>query len=85
MGRNCHQRGLEPRLRGPPLPKILYKIAQSLKFEEDCKIVTLPKQLLYVTRDVTCDHVICRPFQNTDTRKFTEEFSKLQRNGILRL
>ena len=38
---------------------------QSLKFGEDCKIVintekivTLSKQLLYITRDVTCDHMI---------------------------
>ena len=27
-------------LRGPSLPKILYKIVQSLKSGEDCKIVT---------------------------------------------
>ena len=28
------------RMRGPLLPKVLYMIAQSLKFGEDCKIVT---------------------------------------------
>ena len=28
------------RMRGPVLPKVLYMIAQSLKFGEDCKIVT---------------------------------------------
>ena len=52
-------------MRGLQLPKILYKIVRSLKFVEDCKIVTkiaiLPKQLLYVTHDVMCDHVIYRP------------------------
>ena len=47
--------------RGSATPKILYKIVQSLKFGEDCKIVTVPKQLLYVTRDVKCDHAICKP------------------------
>ena len=58
---------------GPLLPKILYK--------EDCKIVTKivtsPKQLLYVTHDVTCNHVNRRPFR---TRNFTETFSKLHEN-----
>ena len=44
-----------------PLPKILYKIVQSLRFGEDYKeigIVNLPKQLLYISHDVTCDHMI---------------------------
>ena len=70
---------------GPQLPKILYKIVQSFKFGEDCKIVkkivTLPKQLLYFTRDVTCDHVICRPSRTLthgnllkNSRKFIEKW-----------
>ena len=54
-----------PDAKGLQLPKIRYKIVQSLKFVEDCKIVTkivtFPKQLFYVARDVMCDHVIYRP------------------------
>ena len=55
--------------RGPSLPKILYNIVPSLKFGEDCKIViTSPKQLLYVTHDVTCNHVIYRRFRTLNTK-----------------
>ena len=47
---------------------------QSLKFGEDCKIVTLPKQLLYITRDITCDHVIYKPSRTLIHGKFTEKW-----------
>ena len=52
------------------------------------KTVTLPKQLLYVAHDVTCDHVIYRPLRTlVAIQIFMEKFLKLhknlQRNGIL--
>ena len=54
-------------VQGSPTPKILYKTVQSLKFGEIVRLyqktVTLPKQLLYITCDFTCDHVICRPYR----------------------
>ena len=80
-------RHIHTNTRGPLLSKFLYKIVQSLKFGEDCKIVTkivtLLKQLLYITHDVTCDHMICSPFVTLIckiysgifeiTQKFTEK------------
>ena len=72
----------------PLLPKILYKIVQSLKFNLE-KIVTLPKPLLYVTNDVTCNHVICKPrtliYMEIYGRilKITQKFT--EKNGIVKL
>ena len=61
---------------GLQLPKILYKIVQSLKFgaAEDCKIATLSKQLLYITRDVTCDHVMYRHYRTLIHENLWENF-----------
>ena len=41
-------------------------------FREDCKIVTLLKQVQSVTREVILDHVIYKTFQNTN--KLYEKF-----------
>ena len=56
--------------RGPILPKILYKIVATIF--QDCKIVTLPEQLLYVAHDVTCGHMIYRPFRTLIHENFRE-------------
>ena len=72
--------------RGPQLPKILYKIVQ---FGEDCKIVTSPKQLLYVTRYVTCDHVIRRSFRtlipvHENVRRNFRNYTKVYREMVFK-
>ena len=37
---------------------------------KDYKIVTSPKYLIYVTRDVTCNHATADLSEYTDTRNF---------------
>ena len=67
--------------KGPQLPKILYKIVQ---FSKDCKIVTSPKHLLYATRGVTCDHVICRSFRTLIHKNLQRDFRKFYREMVFK-
>ena len=43
------------------------------------------KQLLYVKGDVTCDHVIYRPFRIPIHKCYGGISESLQRNGILKI
>ena len=49
--------------------------------------VTLPKQLLYFTHDVTCDHVICRPSRTLihgNLRKNFRKYMKIYREMVFK-
>ena len=43
------------------------------------------KQLLYVKGDVTCDHVIYRPFRTLIHKRYGLISESLQKNGILNI
>ena len=54
---------------------------------EDCEIVTLPKQPLYVICDFMCDYVICRPSRtliNGNLWKNFQNYTKLYREIVFK-